>query len=104
MDREVLLFNRQINNKPSKKHFLLSLSILFLPLTGGAAGLLTRRKIRYQSRIKELRFSCAQPFYFFSIRIYASVVLYCVSPTGGCILKFSLTISLSVHCKLFALI
>ena len=65
MGGEVLLFNRQINNKLSKTFFTFSLSILFLPVTGGAAGLLTRRKIRYQSRIKELRFSCAQPFYFF---------------------------------------
>ena len=41
---------------------------------------------------------------FFSIRIYASANLYCVSPTGGCILKFSLTVNLSVQRKLFALI
>ena len=38
----------------------------------------------------------------FSIRINASAVLYCLSPTGECKLKFSLSINLSVHCKIFA--
>ena len=38
----------------------------------------------------------------FSIRFYASVSRFCVSPTGGCTLEFSLTINLSVRCKLFA--
>ena len=40
----------------------------------------------------------------FSIRINASAVRYCRSPTGGCVLKLNQSINLSVHCKLFALI
>ena len=40
----------------------------------------------------------------FSIRIYASAIRLCVSPTGGCVLKFSLSINQSVQGKLFALI
>ena len=38
----------------------------------------------------------------FSIRINTSAILYCLSPTGECKLKFSLSINLSVHCKIFA--
>ena len=38
----------------------------------------------------------------FSIRINASAILYCVSPTGECVLKFSLYINLSVQCEIFA--
>ena len=65
MGGEVLLFNRQINNKLSKNIFYFLSLFCFCCFGSAAAGLLTRRKIRYQSRIKELRFSCAQPFYFF---------------------------------------
>ena len=39
---------------------------------------------------------------FFSIRIYASANLYCLSPTGECVLKFSPSINLSVRYKFIA--
>ena len=38
----------------------------------------------------------------FSIRINASAYRFCVSPTGKCVLNFSLSINLSVQCKLSA--
>ena len=38
----------------------------------------------------------------FSIRINVSAALYCLSPTGGCVLEFSLSINLSVQRKIFA--
>ena len=38
----------------------------------------------------------------FSIRINASAILYCLSPTGYCNLELRLYINLSVHCKIFA--
>ena len=51
-----------------------------------------------------LKFSLTINLSVFSIRIYASAILYCLSPTGECVLKFSLSINLSVQCELFALI
>ena len=38
----------------------------------------------------------------FSIRFYASACRYSRIPTGECVLKFSLSINLSVRCKIFA--
>ena len=38
----------------------------------------------------------------FSIRINASAILYCLSPTGYCNLELRLYINLSVQCKIFA--
>ena len=38
----------------------------------------------------------------FSIRNNASAYRYCLSPTGECALKFSLYINLSVQCEIFA--
>lgn len=35
----------------------------------------------------------------FSIRFYASDIRFCLSPTGECVLEFSLYINLSVRCN-----
>ena len=122
MGREVLLFNRQINNKLSKTFFTFSLYFVFagyrrrggsphptqnqIPISNKRAALLLCAALlfffRYASTHLLFFIASARPV--FSIRINASACRYCLSPTGECVLKFSLYINLSVHCKLFALI
>ena len=51
-----------------------------------------------------LKFSLTINLSAFSIRFYASAILYCVSPTGECVLKFCPSINLSVLSKLSIMI
>ena len=103
MGGEVLLFNRQINNKLSKNIFYF-LSLFCFCRLPAARRVSSPDANQIPISNKRAALLLCAALLFFSIRINASAVLYCVSTTGGCILKFSLTISLSVHCKLFALI
>ena len=101
MGGEVLLFNRQINNKLSKTFFTFSLYFVFAGYRQcGGSPHPTQKQIPISNNRAALLLCAAH--LSFSIRTYASVVLYCLSPTGECVRKFSLTISLSVQCKLFA--
>ena len=103
MGREVLLFNRQINNKLSKTFFTFSLYFVFAGYRRrGGSPHPTQNQIPISNKRAALLLCAA--LLFFSILINTSAILYCVSTTGEGVLKFSLTISLSVHCKLFALI
>ena len=103
MGGEVLLFNRQINNKLSKTFFTFSLYFVFAGYRRrGGSPHPTQNQIPISNKRAALLLCAA--LLFFSIRINASAVLYCVSTTGGCILKFSLYINQPVQCKLFALI
>ena len=58
--------------------------------------------IFFQYAFTHLLFFIASARPVFSIRINASACRYCLSPTGECVLKFSLSINLSVQCKLSA--
>ena len=103
MGGEVLLFNRQINNKLSKTFFTFSLYFVFAGYRRrGGSPHPTQNQIPISNKRAALLLCAA--LLFFSIRINASGYRFCVSPTGECVLKFSLYINLSVHCKLFALI
>ena len=67
MGGEVLLFNRQINNKLSKTFFTFSLYFVFAALAALRRVSSPDAKIDTISLIKELRSSCARLFYFFNI-------------------------------------
>ena len=56
--------------------------------------------IFFQYAFTHLLFFIASARPVFSIRINTSAILYCVSTTGGCMLKFSPSINLSVLSKL----
>ena len=110
MGREVLLFNRQINNKLSKTFFTFSLYFVFAGYRRcGGSPHPTQNQIPISNKRAALLLCAALLFfsifqYAFSIRIYAFSNRFCVSPTGGCVLKLNQSINQSVHCKLFALI
>ena len=96
MGGEVLLFNRQINNKLSKTFFTFSLYFVFAGYRRrGGSPHPTQNQIPISNKRAALLLCAA--LLFFSIRIYASVVLYCLSPTGECVLEFIPSINLSVR-------
>ena len=96
MGGEVLLFNRQINNKLSKTFFTFSLYFVFAGYRRrGGSPHPTQNQIPISNKRAALLLCAA--LLFFSIRINASACRFCVSPTGGCVLKFSLSVNLSVR-------
>ena len=81
MGGEVLLFNRQINNKLSKNifYFLSLFCFCRLPAVRRVSSP-DANQIPISNKRAALLLCAA--LLFFSIRIYASVVLYCLSQTG----------------------
>ena len=104
MGGEVLLFNRQINNKLSKTFFTFSLYFVFAGYRRrGGSPHPTQNQIPISNKRAALLLCAA--LLFFSIFQYAFRLLQisiASARPGGCILKFSLYINLSVQCKLFA--
>ena len=103
MGGEVLLFNRQINNKLSKTFFTFSLYFVFAGYRRrGGSPHPTQNQIPISNKRAALLL-CAALLFFFNTHLgFCLSFLRC--PDRGCVLTFSQSINLPVQCKLFALI